>query len=463
MVRRAELVLLFLVLAGCTIGPDYRRPADGVPAAFTARSGAAPVLATTPWWLTLNDAVLNGLVSRARQANPDLARAQASVAEARAALAQAEAGGSPQLNAAASTSFGRSFMPPNSYSRASGYMNTGFDASWELDLWGRNGRIVQAASANADAVQAEADDAMLTLLGDVTRTYVNLRGTQAQIGTAQASVDNQRRANDLAQRRFDGGDGTRLEVLQGRTLLMQQQAQIPVLESQVQVLVNALSTLCGEPPGTLDPVLAPPGANTRNLIPQAPVPDAGIPADLIRRRPDVRSAERQLAAGIALIGAAMAEKYPTLSLSGTLSFSGSSAASIMAIPLFALAPTLKLPIFDGGRREAVVDIRRAQAEQARFAYRAAVLRALREVEDAMAQLRGETLHRDQLRLTIGTAQQVVDTARSLYALGATDFLQVLDAQRVLNQSLDALVQAETARTIQLVALFKALGGGWQVM
>jgi multidrug efflux system outer membrane protein len=177
----------------------------------------------------------------------------------------------------------------------------------------------------------------------------------------------------------------------------------------------------------------------------------------------VRSAERQLAAGIALIGAAMAEKYPTLSLSGTLSFSGSSAASIMAMPLFALSPTLKLPIFDGGRREAVVDIRRAQAEQARFAYRATVLRALREVEDAMAQLRGETLHRDQLKLTIATARQVVDTARNLYSLGATDFLQVLDAQRVLNQSLNALVQAETARTIQAVALFKALGGGWQVM
>lgn len=236
-----------------------------------------------------------------------------------------------------------------------------------------------------------------------------------------------------------------------------------MLEAQVQVLVNALSTLCGEPPDVLTPLLSPTGANSRNAIPQAPVPDAGIPADLLRRRPDVRSAERQLAAGIALIGAAMAEKYPTLSLSGTLSFSGSSAASIMAMPLFALSPTLKLPIFDGGRREAVVDIRRAQAEQARFAYRATVLRALREVEDAMAQLRGETLHRDQLKLTIATARQVVDTARNLYSLGATDFLQVLDAQRVLNQSLNALVQAETARTIQAVALFKALGGGWQVM
>jgi outer membrane protein TolC len=225
MMRRARLVLLFLALAGCTVGPDYRRPTDNVPAAFTAGAGATPVLATTPWWLTLNDAVLNGLVVRARQANPDLARAQASVAEARAALAQAEAGGSPQLNAAASTNFGRGFIPPGSYSRASGYMNTGFDASWELDLWGRSAHLVQAASANADSVQADADDAMLTLLGDVTRTYVNLRGTQAQIGTAQVSIDNQRRANELAQRRFDGGDGTRLEVLQGRTLLMQQQAQ----------------------------------------------------------------------------------------------------------------------------------------------------------------------------------------------------------------------------------------------
>ena len=453
---KSALILLLAGLAGCTVGPDYLRPPDNVPGGFARNVGQVPVLATTPWWLTLNDPILNNLVTRARRTNPDLGRAQAAVAEARAAVAHAQAGGAPQLNSSASLTYGRSFTPPGYYSRATGYGGAGFDASWELDLWGKDRRLVEAATANAEAAEAEADDAVLTLLGDVARTYVELRGTQAQIGTTQVSLGNQRRANGLANRRLDGGDGTRMEVLQGQTQLLQQESQLPTLEAQVQVSVNALSTLCGEPPDTLTRLLSAPGP-----IPQAPIPDAGIPADLIRRRPDVRAAERQLAAGIALIGSATAEKYPSLGISGTLTLSGSSLGSILALPLFALSPTLKLPIFDGGQRQAVVDIRKAQAEQARFAYRTAVLKALREVEDAMARVRGETLRRDRLKLTVATAQKVVDTSRTLYTVGATDFLQVLDAQKALNTSRDGLAQAEAARTIQVVALFKALGGGWQ--
>lgn len=437
------------------MGPNYARAPDNVPGSFAGQSGTMPVLPTTPWWLTLNDPVLNGLIGRARRANPDIGRAQAAVAEARAAMAQAQGGGAPQLNGGASATYGRAFTAPGYYGRSAGYSTAGFDASWELDLWGRNRRIVEAASANAESVVAEADDATLTLLGDVARTYVELRGVQAQIGTAQISVDNQRHANELANRRFDGGDGSRLEMLQGQTLLLQQQSQLPLLGSQVQVQINALSTLCGEPPDALTSLLS-----TSGPIPQGPVPSAGIPADLIRRRPDVRAAERQLAATTAMIGAAIADKYPVVSLSGTLSFSGTSFGSMMAVPLFALTPSVKIPILDGGQRDAVVDIRRAQSEQARFAYRTAVLKALQEVEDAMARLRGEAEHRDQLKLVVTTAQKLVDTARNLYTLGATDFLQVLEAQKALNQSRDALAQAEAARTIQVVALFKALGGGW---
>ncbi len=448
-------------LAACTRGPDYTRPPDGVPASFSPSSssrtapGTVPVQATTPWWLSLHDPILDGLVERARRANPDLGRARAAIDEARAALAQALGGGAPQINGGGSSTYGRSFTAPGYYGRALGYTTAGFDASWELDLFGRNRRVTEAAAANAESVVAEADDALLSLLGDVARTYVELRGTQSQIATTQAAIDNQRRANGLASRRFDGGDGSRLEVLQGQTQTLQQQAQLPTLEAQVRVQIDALSTLCGEPPDTLAPLLTPQGP-----IPQGPVPDAGIPADLVRRRPDVRAAERQLAATSALIGAAIADRYPSVSLSGTLSFSGSSLARMMTIPLFALTPSVKVPIFDGGQREAVVDIRRAQNEQALFAYRTAVLKALREVEDAMARLRGESQRRDQLKRAIATGQQTVDVARNLYALGATDFLQVLDAQRALNMSRDALAQAEAARTIQVVALFKALGGGW---
>ncbi len=451
------LALAVVVLqAGCMLGPDYVRPADGVPASFSAPAGHAPVMATTPWWLSLNDGLLTELTERARAASPDLGRARAAVAEARASLAQAEAGGRPQLNATGGATYGRAFTPPGYYGQAGGYGTAGFDASWELDLWGKERRIVQSASANAEAAEADSDDAVLTLLGDVARVYVELRGLQAQIATAQASVVNQRQANELAARRFDGGDGSKLEVLQGSTLLSEKQAEIPMLDAEVQVRVDALSTLCGEPPDTLTALLIAPGP-----IPQGAVPDVGIPADLLRRRPDVRVAERQLAATIPLIGAAMAAKYPSLSLSGTLSLSGSGIGSMMASPLFALSPTINLPLLDGGQLDAVVGIRKAQAEQARYAYRTAVLKALREVEDAVARLRGESLHRDQLKQTVVTAQKLVDIARTLYTAGATEFLQVLDAQRALNGARDALAQAEAARTIQVVALFKALGGGWQ--
>lgn len=456
MLRRLIPVATAVLLAGCNIGPAYQRPPDDVPASFAGRAGSVPVLPTTPWWLTLNDPILNDLIDRAQRANPDLGRAQAVIAEARAALAQAQGGGSPQLNAGASASYGRSFTSPNYYSRTAGFSTAGFDASWEIDLWGRNRSTVQAAAANAELAQAEADDALLTLLGDVARTYVELRGTQAGIETNNLTIENQRRSNELASRRVAGGDGSRLEILQGTTLLQQQEAQRPVLQARAQLLINALSTLCGEAPDALTPLLSRPAP-----IPQGPLPDPSVPADLLRRRPDVRAAERQLAAGVALIGAAMAERYPSLSLSGTLTVSGSSAANVMAMPLFAFSPSLRVPVLDGGQREAVVDIRRAQAEQARYAYRTVVLKALREVEDAMAQVRSLTQYRDQLKQTVVTAQKVVDTARSLYSAGATDFLQVLDAQRALTQTRDALAQAEAARTIQVVALFKALGGGWQ--
>jgi NodT family efflux transporter outer membrane factor (OMF) lipoprotein len=315
---------------------------------------------------------------------------------------------------------------------------------------------VEAAHANLATAEAMADDAMLTLLGDLARDYVELRGTQARIATARVTIAMQRRANDLAARRFDGGDGSKLEELQGGTALLQLEAELPLLEAQARVLVNALSVLCGEPPETLRAQLLVVGP-----IPEGPAPLAGIPADLIRRRPDVRAAERRLAAAVALIGAAQAEKYPALSLSGNLSFSGGSLAKIMTLPLFALSPRVTFPILDGGQRDAFLAGRLAQAEQARFGYRTAVLTALREVEDAMAHLQGQSLHRDQLKRAIVTARKAVDIANKLYQLGAVDFLQVLYAQRALSQSEDALAQAEAARTIQVVALFKALGGGWQ--
>ncbi len=450
-------MLLILALTACTVGPDYSGPVTAAGERFSQRGvGDAPVAATTPWWQSFRDPILDRLVEQAATANAGLQRARAAVAEARAAVRQARGNGMPQLNATVSALSTKSYSPPT-YSPVETYGTAGFDASWELDLWGKTARAVEATEANAGAAEATADDAMVTLLGDVAAAYAQLRGLQAQLVIADDSVENQRRDTELAQRRVDGGDGTKLEILQGQASLAAAQAAIPPLQAEARVTINALSVLCGEPPNALSGLLAPAAA-----IPQAPLPGLGVPADLVRRRPDVRVAERAVATSVAQVGVALAAEYPTLTLTGSLTLSGNSIAQILATPLFAIGPAVSLPVFDGGVRAAQVDIQRSRVDQARWVYRGAVLAALQEVENSLARLQGDQAQRTKLAEAVDIAREQLRIAKIQYVIGSDGFFQVLDAQHAVDNAKMQLVQSETALATDTVAFFKALGGGWDV-
>lgn len=440
------LLALSLLAAGCTVGPDYHPPALDAPGAWAGTGGpAAPeVSPTQPWWEGFHDPVLNGLVTRALAANPDVARAEAAVAEARAAVA---AGASPTLTTGLSGSrgFGAGAVP----------VSFGFDSSWEVDLWGKKRRSQESARASADAAQANADDARLTLLGDLARNYVELRAAQTQDARIRASLGNRERQLAAVRTKALLGDGTALEPLQAAAALASAQAAVPTLDAAIKVSIHAISILCGAFPDALTPTLATPAP-----IPATPLPALGIPADLLRRRPDVRAAERQLAAAVAAIGVAEAGRYPTLSLSGNLTLSGGGIGSVLASPVFALGPSLDIPLFTAGARAAAVDVARARAEQARLAYRASVLNAYKEVEDALAQIEGARRARDRLAAALALGQRAIQVAQTGFRVGNGDFTPILDAQSALEATRDALSAAESTLATRTVGLYKAMGGGW---
>jgi NodT family efflux transporter outer membrane factor (OMF) lipoprotein len=446
------------LLCACTVGPDYEAPANDADAKWSQPvAGPEPVEATSPWWLAFHDPVLNQLIERAASANSGLQRARAAVTEARAAIRQARGGGYPQLNSTISALSTKQYSPP-SYTPVETYGTAGFDVSWEVELWGKTDRAVEAAEANAEGAEATAADAMVTLLGDVAASYAELRGLQAQLAIAAVSIDNQKHDTVMAQLRMWGGDGTKLEILQGQASLAAAQAAVPALEAQARVSINALSVLCGEPPNALAELLKAPAP-----IPQAALPALGVPADLVRRRPDVRISERAIATSVAQVGVAIAKEYPTLSLAGNLSLSGASIAQIMAAPIFSVGPSLTFPVFDGGVLAAQVDIERSRVEQARWAYRGAVLKALQEVEDAMAKVQGDAAQRTKLAEAAGIASEQLRIAKFLYLNGDDGFFQILDAQHALDSARMQLSQSEASLATDTVAFFKALGGGWDVV
>lgn len=445
-------VLAILSLSACTVGPDYVAPDAGTTPAWTLPSTGAVPQAGSPWWETFQDPVLNQLMSRARQGNLDIQRAEAVVAEARAAVSQARAGGLPQLGGSVSGVAGRVY---NGGYASENYGSSGFDASWEIDLWGKTRRSVEAAKANQGSAEANVEDARLTLLGDVARNYFQLRGAESRIATLRVTVGSRRRLQSAAQIRFKGGDGTQLDVLQAESAVLEAGVSIATLEGEAQVSLHAIAILCGLAPSELPSVGGQPGH-----IGAPPLPGIGVPADLVRRRPDVRVAERQLAQAVAQIGVAVAGQYPSLTLNGNVGLSGVGFANVLAQPIFALTPRINLPIFDGGRNSANIEAARAKADEARLIYRAAVLKALQDVEDAMARLHGIAKTVTLQQALVASSDRQVEVSRKMFVLGGDSFLPVLDAQRSADSARLALAQNEADRAVQTVALFKALAGGW---
>lgn len=514
-------IIAALGLLGCTVGPTYRPPTTDAGRYFmevAAASTTQPSLPTTrpvqitQWWATFHDPELDRLIRRAVQSNPSLIQAESRIRQARAARIVAGAAEWPAVNVTGGydrargsknitfppgafgfptprptvrqqpTRLDQPSSPVSSVGGATGggsggaplsplgsgglpgvvldLYQVGFDASWEVDVFGGVRRSVEASTADYQAAVEDRRDVLVTLLAEVARNYVELRGFQREIEIAQQNLRAQQQTLALTQDRFRAGVTTQLDVSRAQAQVASTAAAIPSLDEQAHDSIHRISVLLGEHPGALLEELS-----ESKPIPAAPpeVP-VGVPAELVRRRPDVRRAERQLAAATARVGVATAELYPKFTLLGTFGFDATKFTHIAdwSSRYYSIGPGVSWPIFDAGRIRANIRVQNETEAQALSAYEQTVLIALRDVEDALVGYSREQLRRAALFEAVEANRQAVDLATQQYQQGVVDFLTVLEAQRTLYAADDSLVQSDARVSSNLVALYKALGGGWQL-
>jgi NodT family efflux transporter outer membrane factor (OMF) lipoprotein len=462
--RAGAASALVLALACSAVGPDHVAPERAVPAAWTAADGDALSGATaelTAWWQRFDDTVLDELVARAVHGSLDLREALARIREARALRGFAAGERFPTVDGTAgwrrsgesdNTPFGP-FVPDHDIT------SLGFDAAWELDLWGRVRRSVEAADAELAATVEDARFAAVTVAAEVAREYVDLRAFQRRLALARTNVELQEQTLDLVRGRFESGLVAEIDVAQARTNVESTRSFVPALEAGVSITANRIAVLLGEAPGALASLLG-----TEAPVPVPPLAFAvGVPADLLRRRADVRAAERILAAEVARIGVTEAERYPQVSLLGNIGVAAEDVDDLFesASGLFGIGPSLRWTLFDGGRLRARVAAQEARTEQALVRWERTVLLALEESEDAMTRFVREQSRRASLLEAAAQARLSVELARSQYTEGLSDFQAVLVSERSLAELEDALASSEAAVATHLVALYKALGGGWE--
>jgi len=452
------------ILVGCTVGPNYKAPEFTPPDHFAAAPTTQPA-ASVAWWTLFNDATLNQVIAQARRANLDLKAAEARVREARAQRGVVASQYYPEVNGVANYTRQR-----NSKGLATGNIPgipleqdlfaAGFDASWEIDVFGGTRRAVEAADADIQSAIADRNDVLLSLFGDIARNYMDLRGAQRQIHIADENAKSQTQTLDLTRAKVRAGLANDLDVARQEAQVASTLAQIPSLQTRAAADIHALAVLTGQTPESLDQLLGPPAD-----LPQAPpsVP-VGIPSDLLRRRPDVRRAERNLAAATARIGVATADLYPKFNITGQLGYEANKFSNwTNASSLFwNIVPGVSVPLFNAGRLKSNVAVERARTDQAVANYEKTVLTSLEEVEDALMAYQKEFIRRQELANAVAANQRSVALSQQLYQQGLRDFLNVLDAQRELYASQDALALSDTQVSANAVALFKALGGGWEV-
>lgn len=467
--RAARLCLLLpaLGLAACAVGPDYETPVLSLPGKWgNAPKTAKPLQPKqiSQWWKKLGDRTLNGIVDEAVAGNLDVASAKARIREARASRRQAIGALFPQLDGSAS--FIRSRSSSNSVGgTATDTPNTtynnyraGFDASWELDLFGANYRNVEASTYGVDAADEDLRATLLTLIGDVTSTYVEARGYQARSALAKRTAASQRETEALTRTKFQAGSASAVDVAKAAALASSTEANIPSLEAAYAQSLHQLGVLTGQAPTVLSSRLAAGGS-----IPAArSTPPAGIPADVLRNRPDVRKAERQLAQQTAKIGQAEAALYPSVSLTGSIATSALKSGDLAknSSISWSFGPTLSVPIFNGGELRAAVEAAQAQRDQSDAAFKLSVLTAMQDVENALVSLAQERIRTGKLSSSATSYQEAARLSRSLYQTGSSSFLDVLDAERSLYNAEDSLLQSRVLATTDFIALNKALGGGW---
>jgi NodT family efflux transporter outer membrane factor (OMF) lipoprotein len=501
-------IVPLLFLCGCTVGPNSTppKPPDianwhdvsaslvGPTATVTETSNPDPT-----WWNQFDDPTLTTLMQKAIAGNLDLQQAVVRVSESIQAEVAVRAAGLPtmggtgsysreqlglrgvlasqgvyrQLNALADADSPLNRISPGlgkeaasaigsalkGFSQPVNLYQYGLNASWELDLFGRVRRSVEQAEAQTQAQIEATNDALVMLESQVAQAYVALRGAQALAVSQQGNVQAAQAALTLTEQRERVGMTSLLDVEQARTQVANDKHLLPGFEQQAQQAINRLSVLTGQPPGALDAILAP-------AAPLPPVPAVlgiGVPSTLARRRPDIRQAEASLHAATANIGVAIASFYPDISLTGNFGLRALDASYLTnwASSFYSFGPSVSLPVFQGGRLTANLRLAKARTVEAALNYRGTVLNALREVEDTLVAYRTDRAARDQLADTVNAAQTTLSLARDRYAHGLADFIRVLDGDSTLATARQSLVQADVTLTNDVVALYTALGGGWQ--
>jgi NodT family efflux transporter outer membrane factor (OMF) lipoprotein len=487
---------MLILLTACTVGPDFAAPTSwwnptswtgaGPQAAVPSQPVAEPVDAQ--WWTLFGDPVLTGMEQRLAEANLDVRVAGLRLAEARATVGVVEAAALPSVNGNGSYTRQQAsnrgvlwLNPPSSAAhQANGLANPqtgaqeknpnlfapydlfqyGFDASWELDLWGRVRRGVESASASVAATEDARRDALLTAMAELARDYVQLRGVQRNLDITRQNLDSSRQSLTLTRQRAEGGVTTDLDVATAAAQVASIDAELPGLETREAVLINAIGLLLGEAPAALTDKLVPPQA----IPPVPPRVPVGLPSELARRRPDIRQAEAQLHAATANVGVAVGDFYPRFMLSGSAAIQSIQFADLADwghSNTYAFGPAITLPIFEGGRLTHTLELREAQQQEAAVTYQRTVLNALHEVDNALTAYQNEQRRSERLQQAVEQNRRALGLARDRYADGLIDFLQVLDAQRSLLAAEQQLTDSTTTVSTDLVQIYKALGGGWQ--
>lgn len=466
-------ILVVGTISGCTVGPDYVPPQTLTPAQWSEiPTSAARLKDTNAWWKTFGDPELDRLIEEAAVTNLDLKQALQRIRIARTQKTQAVAAGLPTLSAQSTASrrlnsitspagttggFGGSAFGIGN--RVINIFQAGFDAQWELDLFGGIRRTVEAAEANTEAEVENRRTLMVSLLGEVASQYITLRANQQQLAVIRENLALQQDALHLTGERQKAGLASDLDVAQAQAQADATAAERPLYENQIKLALHALSVLLDRTPGELTRRLQQP-----EQIPQPSRPVAAdLPSELLRRRPDIRSAERRLAAANAEIGAAVAAQYPRINLAAFIGLQNTDITDFTMLgKSWSMASTLAFPIFNWGSIKANIEGKKAHHQELLYAYRATVLNAFREVEDALASLEQERQHQAQLIAAEAAEKLAFDLARERYLKGLTGFLDVLTAERSLLARKLALIESQARLAGQRVALYKALGGGWEV-
>jgi NodT family efflux transporter outer membrane factor (OMF) lipoprotein len=481
--------LLPLLLAGCMVGPDYRAPETATPAHYgeiAADQANVPAGSIQGWWKSYNDPELNRLVDIALADGLDVKTAAARIAEARAQERVARSGLFPQVNADGGVDSERFSKNAGLSSLASafggggtggtggsssggialpgGFVTTyslGFDASWELDIFGGTRRQVQAAQAQTEAAVWNARDAQVSLVAEVVDDYFQMRLAQAREAVARAEVDRQTRNLQIMGENAQVGLVPQGDTIRQRAQLAQAQASVGPIVAEGKSEQHAIAALLAKTPDSMILELSQPGVT----LPMPPIVPPGLPSDLLRRRPDVRAAERNLAAATADVGVAVADLYPKFSLTGMADLISTSLGNLFSLDSAQVTASAKatFPILDFGRRKGAVTQRKAQADEAYYQYQRTVLQALRDVEDALIRIRTEQQRNAQLRGGVADARRGLAAVNARYNSGLVDLTSVLDAQQSVLQDRDQLEQSDAMLRRDLVSLYKALGGGWEGM